>query len=135
MNSIPQLAQQIEPGQKNFAQLERLATALFDLQVFANRLEFLGKQTGGPSSFRYDAIYRVKPNVIDDFWTLLRDRFNSPYVVVECKHYQNGIGDKEVILTANKYLFPKALRSVCFMFCFTTPKTKAVRVAEEFLRS
>ncbi|HRP09943.1 MAG TPA: hypothetical protein PLK37_02810 [Terricaulis sp.] len=61
---------------------------------------------------RFDLIARVSSR--NDFWNCLRDRFGGQYIIFEFKNYSSRIGQAE-IFTTEKYLFPKALRTVALL--------------------
>ncbi|GMR20935.1 MAG: restriction endonuclease [Gammaproteobacteria bacterium] len=61
---------------------------------------------------RYDLICRVKP--LSEFWSFIIEDLGSRYVLFEFKNYVGRIKQGQV-LTTEKYLLKKALRSVAFI--------------------
>lgn len=80
---------------------------------------------------RYDLIARVSSE--DDVWLMLKERFQSQYVIFECKNYGNKIKQGE-IYTTEKYLFLRALRSVAFLISRTGAHESALAAARGALR-
>ncbi len=50
-----------------------------------------------------DYVFRVKRRDIDDFWEIIREKFNSSYVVFECKNYKEEYR-QNIIYTTKKHL-------------------------------
>ncbi len=61
--------------------------------------------------FRFDLICRIKDGNQKSFWKIMEQFFHTKYVVFEFKNHRNKITQGE-ILTTEKYLYPKALRTV-----------------------
>lgn len=61
---------------------------------------------------RYDLICRARP--LSEFWSFIIEDLNSRYVLFEFKNYRGYIKQGQV-LTTEKYLLKKALRSVAFI--------------------
>lgn len=59
----------------------------------------------------FDLICRIKNNTSCEFFSILETYFKSKYIIFEFKNYSEKITQNEVI-TTNKYLYDKALRSV-----------------------
>lgn len=57
---------------------------------------------------RYDLICRLSPTT--DFWSFVDNQLGSRYVLFEFKNYNDSI-KQDQILTTEKYLLPRALRS------------------------
>jgi hypothetical protein len=85
--------------------------------------------------YRLDALYRIKQdsNRLYSFWNTLLHTFQSLYVVIECKSYQDGVPEEQVLLT-EKYLYPKAKRSVCILFSDYELSPDAKRACRSALR-
>lgn len=54
-------------------------------------------------------------NTLSDFWKFTSRTLNSRYVTFEFKNYTDSIGQEQII-TTEKYLYPKALRSIAIIF-------------------
>ena len=64
---------------------------------------------------------------------MIKDRFQSQYVIFECKNYKDPIRQGE-IYTTEKYLYQKALRSVAFVISRTAAHESAMAAARGALR-
>lgn len=81
---------------------------------------------------RMDLIGRIQPNS-GSFWSDLSRDFGTRYVVFEAKNYSAKIGQGQV-LTTEKYLFPKALRSVAIIVARNGASDNALKTIEGSLR-
>jgi len=81
---------------------------------------------------RMDLIGRVQPNS-GTFWNDISRDFGTRYIVFEAKNYSAKIGQGE-ILTTEKYLFPKALRSVALIIARNGASESALKTIEGALR-
>lgn len=81
---------------------------------------------------KYDLISRIKINNYS-FWEFIQNRLNCQYIILECKNYTKHIKQGQ-ILTTEKYLFPKALRSVAIIFTRIGADENALKMAEGALR-
>ena len=64
--------------------------------------------------YRFDIIAPLKTN-LKSFWKLIYDKYNSNFILFECKNYKDKIGQNEIYLT-ERYLYDNALRNVAIMF-------------------
>lgn len=64
--------------------------------------------------YRFDIIAPLKTN-LKSFWKLIYDKYNSNFILFECKNYTDKIGQNEIYLT-ERYLYDNALRNVAIMF-------------------
>lgn len=80
---------------------------------------------------RFDYVCRIKPTT--EFWRFLIDHLQSRYVVFEFKNYKEGIKQGQ-ILTTEKYLLGKALRSVAIIFSRSGADESATKMAQGAMR-
>ncbi|MDF0520644.1 restriction endonuclease [Bradyrhizobium yuanmingense] len=80
---------------------------------------------------RFDLIARVSSK--DDVWRMIRERFQSEYVVFEFKNYSEQIRQGE-IHTTEKYLYRTALRGVAFVLSRRAAHASALAAARGALR-
>ena len=80
---------------------------------------------------RYDLICRAKP--LSEFWSFVIDDLGSRYVLFEFKNYVGFIKQGQV-LTTEKYLLIKALRSVAFILSRKGPDKNALLTAQGAMR-
>lgn len=77
--------------------------------LFKEQITDVTGQSRSENLFRYDAVGRISRR--NEFWDELYQDFRSKFIIFEFKNYTNPITQKE-IYTTERYLFPKALRSV-----------------------
>lgn len=124
--------QQIKMG-RNYAydyedHIKKIIEYLFD-----SNLDTPKKQVKSSDNInRYDLISRIKLENLG-FWKFIQDRLNCQYIIFECKNYSKTITQGE-ILTTEKYLLPKALRSVSIIFSRKGANKNAIKFAEGALR-
>ncbi|MDH5233070.1 MAG: restriction endonuclease, partial [Gammaproteobacteria bacterium] len=102
----------LSAGKKSWRRYEELC---FDIiqELFSKDLSGWHKQTYTDDGLnRYDLICRITP--LAQFWKFLIENINSRYVLFEFKNYVGKIKQGEV-LTTEKYLLTKAMRSVAFL--------------------
>jgi hypothetical protein len=80
---------------------------------------------------RYDLIARISSE--HDVWRMLRESFQSQYVIFECKNYAEQVMQGQ-IYTTEKYLFLRALRSVAFIISRVEAHESALAAATPTVR-
>lgn len=133
-----------EQGRKLFhefsnIQLGKAGWAAFEVKcleilkyLFADDLAVWEKQqTTDDDQSRFDLICRMLP--LNDFWKSLIESFHSRYILFEFKNYSNPITHAE-IFTTERYLYPKALRSIAIIIARNGATEKALSAAKGALR-
>lgn len=80
---------------------------------------------------RFDLIARVSSD--HEVWKMLKERFQSQYIIFECKNYVDKIRQGEIYST-EKYLYLKALRGVAFIISRNGAHKNALAAARGALR-
>ncbi|WP_109791152.1 restriction endonuclease [Oceaniglobus roseus] len=80
---------------------------------------------------RNDFVARV--NSQHDFWSVVRDHFNSLYVIFEMKNYCDTVGQDQIFAT-ERYLYRNALRNSAFLFSRRGLTENADKAAKGALR-
>lgn len=79
-------------------------------EIFADSLIAMSSQL--PNG-RTDTTFVILDSA-DSIFHEIKEIFQSLVIVLECKHYKSDIRDNQIIIT-EKYLYPKAKRSVCIL--------------------
>lgn len=83
--------------------------------IFQNNIDVPKSQvTNNKGMHRFDIIASLKDNPAS-FWKFIYEKYNSCFILFECKNYREQIGQEQIYLT-EKYLFDKALRNVAIIF-------------------
>ena len=90
---------------------EKACTAALRYIFAEDLLLWKTQKTSNAGLFRFDLICRIKDDIHKTFWRTLEQFFQTKYIVFEFKNHRKKIGQAE-IYTTEKYLYPKALRSV-----------------------
>jgi hypothetical protein len=80
---------------------------------------------------RFDLICRIVAR--NDFWISLIQSFNTRFILFECKNYSAPITQAQVYMT-ERYLYPKALRSVAIIIARNEATEHALMAAKGALR-
>jgi hypothetical protein len=80
---------------------------------------------------RYDFICRIKPG--DPFWDAIKMDFRTRSILFECKNYSEPITADQIYST-ERYLFSRALRSVCLLISRLNSDDSAKRAAQGTMR-
>lgn len=80
---------------------------------------------------RFDCICRIDSDT--SFWKFVVNQVNSRYVLFEFKNYSDPISQGEV-LTTEKYLFNKALRTFALVLCRKGASESAAKMARGAMR-
>lgn len=104
------LLEQIPCNRENFVKYENFCTE-FISKIFKNNIEEPKTQRkNNQGLYRFDIIASIKKDP-DSFWKFIYDKFNSCFILFDCKNYSNEITQNEIYLT-ERYLYNNALRNV-----------------------
>lgn len=120
------------PGKDGWSEFEELCEASFKL-LFSGHITAWRRQNRTDDGLnRMDLIGRIRTSE-DSFWSSLERDFRTRYVVFEAKNYEDPIKQGQV-LTTEKYLFTKALRSVAIIVARQGASDSALKAAKGSLR-
>lgn len=83
--------------------------------------------------FRFDLICRIKDGNQKPFWKMMEQFFHTKYIVFEFKNYKDKVS-QSVVFTTEKYLYPKALRTVGIIISAHGADKHAVAAAKGVFR-
>lgn len=99
------------PAGKNASGLYETFCADFVKTVFQNNIETpVVQKKNNKGLFRFDIVASLKSNP-ESFWKFIYDKFNSCFILFECKNHKEKIKQEQIYLT-EKYLYNNALRNV-----------------------
>lgn len=102
------------PQQAESVEYEQLCIKILKF-LFNDELSLWKEQErSNDDLFRFDLICKIKDGKVSSFWSILKDFFNTKYIIFEFKNYMNMITQKEVY-TTDKYLYHRALRGVAII--------------------
>jgi hypothetical protein len=122
---------QVRSGRKGAREFEQRVEDALRYVFKADLTAWSSQKVTDSGLSRYDLIARVSSK--HDMWRMLRERFQSQYVIFECKNYTEKIKQGEVY-TTEKYLFLRALRSVAFIISRGDAHESALMAARGALR-
>jgi hypothetical protein len=106
---------------------QKVTTFLFDPHLYG-----FERQSGtSDGANRYDFICRIRPG--DPFWDAVRVDFRTRSILFECKNYSQPITADQIYST-ERYLFSRALRTVCFVISRLGSDDSAKRAAQGAMR-
>jgi hypothetical protein len=104
----------ITPGKEGWVAFEKKAVEILKYLFGTNLAVWEEQQVTDDDLSRFDLVCRILP--ADDFWRSLIQAFNSRYILFEFKNYTEPITQAQ-IYTTERYLYPRALRSVGIIIC------------------
>lgn len=121
----------IPSGKKGWSDYEKKCTEilryLFDLDLTG----WKNQQRTDDGLNRFDLLTRIR--TVSDFWLFICNELNSRYVVFEFKNYKLKINQGQV-LTTEKYLHQRALRSVAFIISRKGLSDNALKFSQGAMR-
>lgn len=121
----------IPSGKKGWSNYEKKCTEI--LRYLFN-LDLTGWQTQQRTDDglnRFDLVTRIRS--VSDFWNFICNELDSRYVVFEFKNYKLKINQGQV-LTTEKYLHKRALRSVAFIISRKGISNNALKFSQGAMR-
>lgn len=104
----------IAAGKRASTKYEDFCTR-FISTIFQNNIDVPKSQVkNNKGMHRFDIIASLKDGS-ESFWKFIYEKYNSCFILFECKNYREQIGQEQIYLT-EKYLFDKALRNVAIIF-------------------
>ena len=110
--SLKDMLEHCPAGKKHFREYEEICESIIR-ELFAQEFGQMVKQkTTSDKLFRMDVICTIKSS--SSFWALIRQHYNSHFVIFEYKNYASTL-EQNLIYTTEKYLFNTGLRNVAII--------------------
>lgn len=104
----------IKYGKKDATKYEKFCFDFIE-KIFSNNIENIESQkTNNHGLYRFDIIASIKKDPAS-FWKFIYDKFDSCFILFECKNYIDKITQEEIYSTA-RYLYKNAFRNVAIIF-------------------
>lgn len=111
---LKELLHEIQTGQKHAGEYEKFCEKLVST-IFQDSIENLTEQkVNNQGLYRFDLIGSLKEDP-KSFWKFIYDKYNSCFILFECKNYDGQITQNEIYST-ERYLYNNALRNVAIIF-------------------
>ena len=102
--------EEIPCNRENFVKYENFCIEYIS-KIFKNNIEEPKTQrTNNQGLYRFDIVASIKKDP-DSFWKFIYDKFNSCFLLFDCKNYSDKITQNEIYMT-ERYLYNNALRNV-----------------------
>ncbi len=110
-------------GRDGFVQYEKFCEN-FIKTIFQDNIETpISQKTNNQGLYRFDLVSALKSEV-HSFWKFIYDKYNSCFILFDCKNYNGQIGQDEVYST-ERYLYNNALRNVAIILSRKEPSPHA----------
>ena len=121
----------IPSGKKGWSDYEKKCTEIIKYLFELDLTGWKQQQRTDDGINRFDLVTRIR--TISDFWLFICNELNSRYVVFEFKNYKLKISQGQ-ILTTEKYLHKRALRSVAFIVSRQGVSENALKFSQGAMR-
>lgn len=112
--SLKDMLKTVPTGRQNFSKYEKFCNKLITT-IFQDSIEEpIAQKINNQGIYRFDLVSALKENPCS-FWKFIYDKFNSCFILFECKNYSDKITQNE-IYTTERYLYNNALRNVAIIF-------------------
>lgn len=124
--------EKIKPGKKDFKKFEDFCEEFVNT-IFQDGIEkVIPQKRGNKNLYRYDLISSVKEDP-KSFWKFIYEKYNSWFIIFECKNYNEKITQEQIYLT-EKYLFNTTLRNVAIMLTRKGLDKNALLASQDILK-
>lgn len=122
----------IKQGRENFSEYEKFCKRFLE-KVFENSIgEIVEQRKNNEDSYRFDLIASIKSEP-KSFWKFIYDKYNSLFILFECKNYAEPISQEQIFLT-ERYLYNNALRNVAIILTRTGATKNAIKATQDILK-
>ena len=122
----------IKEGVDGFRKYEKFCKKFLG-KIFENSIgDIIEQYRNNNDNYRFDLISTIK-NEPKSFWRFIYEKFNSLFILFECKNYADSIGQEQIFLT-ERYLFNNALRNVAIILTRHKPKNSAIKAVKDILK-
>ncbi len=103
----------IPHGRNSFTQYENFCED-FIKTIFQDNIENpISQKIDNRGLYRFDLVAALKSEA-KSFWKFIYDKYNSCFILFDCKNYKDTIGQNEIYST-ERYLYNNALRNVAII--------------------
>lgn len=122
----------IKAGKTDFHKYEVFCKDYVETIFISNIDHVTEQKTSNKNLYRYDLVASIKdePN---KFWKFIYDKFNSCFILFECKNYEKKISQEQIYLT-ERYLYSTALRNVAIILTRKGANRHAILAAQDVLK-
>lgn len=121
----------IDGGKTGWTKYEEKCTEILKYLFSLDLTGWQRQQRTDDGLNRFDLITRIRS--VSDFWKFMTSELQSRYIIFEFKNYKQKINQGQV-LTTEKYLHLKALRSVAFIISRKGPSDNAIKFTQGAMR-
>lgn len=119
-------------GRDNFNSYEEFCNK-FISKIFENNIDKpIIQKVNNDGLYRFDIVASIKKDP-ESFWKFIYDKFNSCFILFECKNYTNKITQNE-IYTTERYLYNNALRNVAIILTRIGAENNAYKACQGILK-
>lgn len=134
-NTAPSFTERLAnilPGKKDFTKYENFCLDFVN-EIFQNNIEHTVVQhKNNRDLYRFDIVAALKNNP-ESFWKFIYDKYNSCFILFECKNFSEQIGQDEIYST-ERYLYNNALRNVAVIFSRKGANASAKQACQSVLK-
>lgn len=122
----------IKPGRKDFSKYEKFCENFLG-KVFEKSIgEIVAQCKNNDDCYRFDLIASLKAEP-KNFWKFLYDKYNSLFILFECKNYSEPVSQEQIFLT-ERYLYDNALRNVAIILTRVGATKSAIKATQDILK-
>ena len=131
-NSFSKNLSTIKAGKTDFRKYEVFCKNYVETIFISNIDHITEQKTSNKNLYRYDLVASIKDDP-NKFWKFIYDKFNSCFILFECKNYRKKISQEQVYLT-ERYLYNTALRNVAIILTRKGADKHATLAAQDILK-
>lgn len=122
----------IKPGKKDFKKFEDFCEEFVNT-IFQDSIDNVKVQRrGNKNLYRYDLVSAVKEEP-KSFWKFIYEKYNSWFILFECKNYNEKITQEQIYLT-ERYLYSTTLRNVAIILARKGLDKNALLATQDILK-
>lgn len=130
--SFKEKLESIKPGKKDFKKFEDFCEEFVNT-IFQDNIEnVIPQRRGNKYLFRYDLISSIKEDP-KSFWKFIYEKYNSWFILFECKNYNEKITQEQIYLT-ERYLYSTTLRNVAIILTRKGLDKNALLATQDILK-
>ena len=122
----------INKGKQHFSKYENYCKKVVDIIFSANIEKTIPQKTNNSGLYRFDLVASLKDNP-ESFWKFIYDKYNSCFILFECKNYKEKITQSQ-IYTTERYLYNNALRNVAIILTRRGIDENGIKACQDALK-